>query len=147
VCVHWLDEGDLVMKSATPLMLAAHLCFLLVACGDRDSTEQGSAGQVPTAATAEPATAATNEGMDMGPAPADAVHVAEGTVQSIDRAQGTVTIAHSPVESADWPAMTMSFKLTDAKQASALKTGDKVTFRFRTPPAGEPTITAITPVP
>ena len=37
-------------------------------------------------------------------------HNASGTVSKVDDAQGTVTIAHGPVETMKWPAMTMTFK-------------------------------------
>lgn len=44
-------------------------------------------------------------------APVVAEHMATGTLNSIDRAAGTVNVTHGPVRSAGWPEMTMSFKL------------------------------------
>ncbi len=41
-------------------------------------------------------------------------HMATGTFNSFDQAAGTINITHTPVPSADWPAMTMDFKLADS---------------------------------
>ena len=40
-------------------------------------------------------------------------HPATGVVKSVDRAKSTVTLAHDPVKSLNWPAMTMPFTVTD----------------------------------
>ena len=71
-------------------------------------------------------------------------HMAQGTVNSIDAAAGTVNISHEPVESAGWPAMTMSFKLADPDAATGLAAGQRVEFRFTTEDGG--VVTAIEPV-
>lgn len=57
-------------------------------------------------------------------------HKATGKVTKVDRAAGTVTIAHGPVASMKWPAMTMSFKSQDKKMLEKLKAGDQVQFAF-----------------
>ena len=57
-------------------------------------------------------------------------HNAQGTIESIDREAGTVTIAHGPVASMSWPAMTMSFKLADADHVRDLSPGQRVEFQF-----------------
>ncbi|WP_206091120.1 copper-binding protein, partial [Providencia stuartii] len=36
-------------------------------------------------------------------------HEAIGTVKSVDPAAGTVTLAHGPIKSLNWPSMTMGF--------------------------------------
>jgi Cu(I)/Ag(I) efflux system protein CusF len=46
-------------------------------------------------------------------AAADAVHQASGKVTKVDRSAGRVTIAHGPVASLKWPAMTMAFEVRD----------------------------------
>lgn len=61
------------------------------------------------------------------PSPA---HNASGTVQRIDPAKGTVSIAHGPVKSLNWPAMTMSFAVKDKAMLDNLKPGAKVAFGF-----------------
>lgn len=60
----------------------------------------------------------------------DSEHVAQGMVNSIDRAAGTINISHGPVESAGWPAMTMNFRLADPDMASEIGAGERVEFRF-----------------
>ena len=58
------------------------------------------------------------------------VHKASGTVQKIDAAKGTVTLAHGPVKSLNWPAMTMPFAVKDKAMLGELKPGAKVEFGF-----------------
>jgi Cu(I)/Ag(I) efflux system periplasmic protein CusF len=57
-------------------------------------------------------------------------HSAQGTVRSVDAAKGTASIAHGPVRSLKWPAMTMTFKLKDKAMAGAVKSGEKIDFSF-----------------
>ena len=68
-----------------------------------------------------------------GPGAASAAaqpHAAVGVVRAVDPAQGTVTIAHDPVESLKWPAMTMAFELRDRSAAAPLTPGARVAFVF-----------------
>jgi len=68
-----------------------------------------------------------------GPGAASAAalpHAAVGIVRDVDPAQGTVTIAHDPVESLSWPAMTMAFQLRDRSAAAPLAPGARVAFVF-----------------
>ena len=74
-----------------------------------------------------------------------AEHVAEGTLNSIDRAAGTANISHGPVASANWPAMTMSFKLSDPNAVQTLRPGQKVEFRFTIESGMSATVTEISP--
>ncbi|MGH8433647.1 MAG: copper-binding protein [Pseudomonas sp.] len=55
---------------------------------------------------------------------------ASGTIKAIDAQKSTVTIAHGPVASLKWPAMTMGFKATP-EQLTQLKAGDQVAFEFK----------------
>lgn len=73
-------------------------------------------------------------------------HMATGTLNSIDEAAGTVNISHSPVPSAGWPEMTMSFKLADPSEAAALKPGERVDFHFEIESGMNATITHIAPI-
>ena len=57
-------------------------------------------------------------------------HRASGVVKSVDAAKGSVTIAHGPVETLKWPAMTMSFRAKDKKLLQGLKAGQKIDFEF-----------------
>ena len=69
------------------------------------------------------------KGMDMKGKDAKA-HKGSGTVSKVDADKGTVTIAHGPVETMKWPAMTMTFKARDKKMLGKVKSGDKVDFTF-----------------
>lgn len=66
-----------------------------------------------------------------------------GRIEQID-AQ-SVTISHQPMPAIGWPAMTMSFHLSDPSLARGIKAGDQVRFAFDQPPAG-PTVRRMTKV-
>lgn len=55
--------------------------------------------------------------------------LSEGTIKRIDRAAGSVTLSHGPIDNLGMSAMTMSFVLKKGAAAAALKDGDKVRFR------------------
>ena len=59
-----------------------------------------------------------------------AAHKGIGVVKSTDAKKGTVTIAHEPVQSMSWPAMTMTFKAKDKAMLEHVKPGAKVEFSF-----------------
>ncbi len=71
--------------------------------------------------------------MDDHPAKEQAMpaHKATGTVKAIDSAKGTITIAHGAVPSANWPAMTMTFKIAP-EMVGDIKEGARVEFEFVT---------------
>lgn len=52
-----------------------------------------------------------------------------GVVKDIDAAGGKVTIAHDPIASLNWPAMTMAFNASP-ELLSKVKEGEKVHFEF-----------------
>ena len=73
------------------------------------------------------------KGMEMGKKPAtgtQAVHKAAGVVKKADPKAGTVTLAHDPVKSLNWSAMTMSFAVKDKAMLDKLQPGKKVEFEF-----------------
>lgn len=70
------------------------------------------------------------EGCSMDKDGVQDTHAAEGTVTAVDTAAGKVTVAHGPVASLKWPAMTMGFQVKDKQALNALKKGDKVRFSF-----------------
>jgi len=74
-------------------------------------------------------------------------HRAEGTVESIDAKANTISLAHGPVPTLKWPAMTMEFRLPNAALAAGVKTGSKITFEFVERAPGEYVITKIDPPP
>lgn len=67
-----------------------------------------------------------------------------GVIESIDQESRTITIAHEPVASLQWPAMTMIFKAPDA-DLSAMQAGDRIRFDF-TASGMDATITRLEPV-
>lgn len=73
------------------------------------------------------------KGMDMSGKPAaDAMltHKAKATVKKADHKAGTVVLAHEPIASLNWPAMTMNFRVKDKMLWSKLSEGKKVDVEF-----------------
>lgn len=56
------------------------------------------------------------------------LHTGTGVVKSIDTAAGSITLAHDPIKSLNWPAMSMAFKVKDKSLLEKTKAGDKVQF-------------------
>ena len=69
-------------------------------------------------------------GMDMEKKSQAQAHKASGTVTKVDQANAKVTIAHGPVQSLKWPAMTMNFVVKDKALFEKLSSGKKVEFEF-----------------
>lgn len=59
-----------------------------------------------------------------------ATHKAKAMVKKTDSKVGTVTLAHDPVASLNWPSMTMNFKVKDKMLWSKLGDGKKVEVEF-----------------
>lgn len=66
----------------------------------------------------------------------------EGEVRKIDKAQQKITLRHGPIKNIDMPAMTMVFRVKDAKMLDAVTEGDKVRFSAEKI-NGQYTVTAI----
>lgn len=64
----------------------------------------------------------------------------------MDWAHATVTIAHDPIASLNWPAMTMDFRARDPALLRQLKPGQKVDFEIVEESAGEYVIVRIRPI-
>ncbi len=108
---------NIVMKAALVAALAS-----VAACGaaeTNNSNRSSPAAQENTAAT----------------------HSTTGTVTTVSA--GDVTIAHEPVATLQWPAMTMAFAANDAAMLQGIKPGDRVSFAFRQSGNGA-TLTSIT---
>lgn len=58
-------------------------------------------------------------------------HSAIGTVKKIDVLKGTVTLAHGPIASLGWPAMTMTFSVKDKQLFNKIKVGRQLAFEFQ----------------
>ncbi len=61
----------------------------------------------------------------------------EGRIEAIDFTHATVTLAHGPIESLRWPAMTMDFRFLEPALLQSFKPGQKVIFEIAEEPAGE----------
>jgi Cu(I)/Ag(I) efflux system protein CusF len=59
-----------------------------------------------------------------------AVHQAIGIVKSVDVDNGKVTLAHGPVETLNWPAMTMAFGIKDKSLLNKLNVGKRAQVEF-----------------
>ena len=73
------------------------------------------------------------KGMDTGKKPGastQATHPAKATVKNVDEKAGTVTLAHDPVASLNWPAMTMKFKVKDKMLLKKLSVDKSVDVQF-----------------
>jgi Cu(I)/Ag(I) efflux system protein CusF len=57
-------------------------------------------------------------------------HKATGTVKAVDPVKGTVTLAHGPVKTLNWPAMTMTFAVKDKMFFDKLAVDKKVSIDF-----------------
>jgi Cu(I)/Ag(I) efflux system protein CusF len=71
------------------------------------------------------------KGMDMKADKKDAkgaVHKATGVVTKVDKDK--VTIKHEPVQSMNWPSMTMAFKVKDKSLMQKMKRDQKINFEF-----------------
>ncbi|SFD86467.1 efflux RND transporter periplasmic adaptor subunit [Nitrosomonas sp. Nm166] len=72
-------------------------------------------------------------------------HRGEGTIKAIDFAHATVTLAHSPIASLQWPAMVMDFRLLEPALLQSLKPGQQINFEITEESAGEFVIVHIQP--
>jgi Cu(I)/Ag(I) efflux system protein CusF len=54
------------------------------------------------------------------------VHKTSAVVKAVDPSTGKVTLAHGPIKSLKWPAMTMGFSVMDKSLFDKLKVGKKV---------------------
>jgi Cu/Ag efflux protein CusF len=119
------------MNNLIPLSAIVAM-MLLAGCGspNNDTANNTSGGAMP--------------GMPNMPQSAQQpAHMAQGTVNSIDQAAGTVNISHGPVASANWPAMSMTFKLANPSAASGIEAGQRVDFRFTIAGGMDATVTEI----
>lgn len=78
-------------------------------------------------------------------APGGQRHMGRGTVKKVDAKAGKVTLAHEPIPSLGWPAMSMDYRLKDKATLGTLKPGAKVEFELVRGSGDEYEITKITP--
>ena len=61
---------------------------------------------------------------------AQSTHSGTGVVRKVDAPRSTVTVAHDPIKSLNWPAMTMDFRVREKADLAKLKTGQKLEFEL-----------------
>ncbi|WP_137860691.1 MULTISPECIES: copper-binding protein [Variovorax] len=61
---------------------------------------------------------------------AQTTHMAMGEVKSVDLKGQVVNVAHEPIKSLNWPAMTMGFVVKDKMLMDKLVVGKKVQLEF-----------------
>jgi Cu/Ag efflux protein CusF len=107
------------MHKATLFVLVA-ASSMLAACGGGDAPTANTSNMPNMPVAQQPASgqaAAENRGM--------------GVVQSVDTANGSLTIAHEPIAGLGWPAMTMSFKVDKAALLEDVEAGEHIEFTLR----------------
>ena len=65
-----------------------------------------------------------------GSASSAKTHHARGVVKKVEPKTGQVTLAHEPVKTLNWPAMTMDFQVRDKAVLDKLKAGQTIEFDF-----------------
>lgn len=120
-----LEEGQSIVSSGQ---------FLIDSEASLKSTVSRLSTAVETQAPREEAAAKAED--------ARSLHLTEGTITAITPA--AITIAHDPVPSLKWGAMTMSFEPPAKMPSAPLKVGDRVSFSFASAAQGEFQIDSIT---
>lgn len=60
----------------------------------------------------------------------ETAHETSGVVKKVDPKKGMVTLAHEPVASLNWPAMTMGFQVKDKSLLEKMTVGKNVDVTF-----------------
>lgn len=128
-----VKEGERVVVSANFLIDAeSNLKAALGAFGHgAHGSKPGEDGQVTPAAPAA--------------TPSPAAHRGEGSIETIDLSRAMVKLAHGPIDSLQWPAMTMDFRVKDTALLQSLKPGQKIAFELVEEAGGEYVIARIQP--
>ncbi|MBF0127979.1 MAG: copper-binding protein [Magnetococcales bacterium] len=71
----------------------------------------------------------------------------EGQVKAVDAPKRTVNLAHGPIATLGWPAMTMDFAMAPEVDPNGLRPGQKIRFHLTKTPDGQYRISKITPLP
>lgn len=129
-----LAAGEVVVVSANFLIDAeSNLKAALSGFGyNAPASKPGGNEQVKPGASLDASTPTSHHGI--------------GSIEAMDWAHATVTIAHDPIASLNWPAMTMDFRARDPVLLRPLKPGQKVDFKIIEESAGEYVIVRIQPL-
>lgn len=113
------------MKNA-PMFALVFSTLAFASCQQENDAATG-AGEI-SADTSQGSTDSTDDGSQAAQATGE-VHAGSGDITEIDGDR--VTISHGPVESIEWPAMTMTFQAESSRMLQGLNVGDPVDFQFR----------------
>lgn len=64
------------------------------------------------------------------------MHHGRGVIRSIDWSTATITLAHEPIASLQWPAMVMDFRVNDPALLQSVKPGQTIGFMLAEQPDG-----------
>lgn len=128
------------VKEGEHVVIAAN--FLI----DAESNLKGAIGGFGHSAHGASKPAGGEPAAQQTPAAASSGHRAEGTIEELDTNAGTMSIAHGPIDTLKWPAMTMEFKAANTALLANLKPGARVAFEFVERGQGEWVITSVKPV-
>lgn len=81
--------------------------------------------------------------MSMGQQQQQQMYPLNGRVVTVDTANQQVTLEHDAVTELNWPAMTMPFKMADAKLLDGLQPGQTIMAMFTTKEGEAPTIVSL----
>ncbi len=117
--------------------IAAAAAFGLASAAYGQNTMRGERSQMPHAMPGAMSGAGSQrmmpmDNMNMGNPATMQPHSAAGKVLSIKAAaeKPSITIAHGPVSSLQWPAMTMTFRVASPELLTGVREGDAVAVRF-----------------
>jgi Cu(I)/Ag(I) efflux system membrane fusion protein len=131
------------VKEGEQVVVAAN--FLIDAESNLKAAVNGFGSAPAPAASASGSVSSANT-LSTPPVPKGAGHQAEGTVEDVDVKTGTVSLAHGPIASLKWPAMTMEFKVANDTLLKSFKPNAKVAVEFVERGQGEWVITSAKPL-
>ena len=126
--IEGVKDGERVVVAANFLIDAES--NLKAAVGGFGHSAHGAAPNAEAKGSAQTPANSGVEAKQATPAANGSSHQAEGKIDAIDAKVGTVSIAHGPVDSLKWPAMTMDFMLANSALIGTLKPGATVAFTF-----------------
>lgn len=126
--IEGVKDGERVVVAANFLIDAES--NLKAAVGGFGHSAHGAAPKAEGEASAKAPVGTGAEAKQATPVAKGSSHQAEGKIDAIDAKAGTVSIAHGPVASLKWPAMTMDFMLANSALIGTLKPGAAVAFTF-----------------
>jgi RND family efflux transporter MFP subunit len=133
-----VNDGEMVVVSAN-FLIDAESNLKAAISGFGPSGAGGASDAAPGASSGGAIAAAP------GAKPASVGHKAVGTIKAVDAKSGTLSVAHEPVASLKWPAMTMDFKAANEALLAGLKPGAAIDFEFVERAPGEWVITKVAP--